>query len=260
MGISLSQGRYLHTHKKNRINAHNTVIHAFSGIRTHDPSASVARHMRCPAAGAGRTIQAATSGRSVEFVLPETNTCCHLSVQSVTIIIKILFSSTYFDGLCRLACSSFRINPKLSILQRVVRPIRTQNKRRYSYTTMHRVGFEPTGPLLCQTKTFCTLDRAATVIGNILLYWEKCRCYSEILCNEMIFTAWPLMQTVDNRICEAPLCGLGATEPRHVMGFHRTDVSEDAGWMKSSKDVRFAHQENSVLSSIPRMRWLLMYM
>jgi hypothetical protein len=38
-GISPSQGRYLHTEQhKNRINAHNTDIHALSGVRTHDPS------------------------------------------------------------------------------------------------------------------------------------------------------------------------------------------------------------------------------
>jgi hypothetical protein len=38
MGISLSQGRYLHSEQhKHRINAH-TDIHALSGIRTHDPS------------------------------------------------------------------------------------------------------------------------------------------------------------------------------------------------------------------------------
>jgi hypothetical protein len=38
-GISLSQGRYLYTEEnKHRINAHNTDIHALSGMRTHDPS------------------------------------------------------------------------------------------------------------------------------------------------------------------------------------------------------------------------------
>jgi hypothetical protein len=38
-GISPSQGLYLHTQLyKHRINAHNTDIHALSGIRTHDPS------------------------------------------------------------------------------------------------------------------------------------------------------------------------------------------------------------------------------
>jgi hypothetical protein len=37
--ISPSQGLYLHAeHQKQRINAHNTDIHALSGIRTHDPS------------------------------------------------------------------------------------------------------------------------------------------------------------------------------------------------------------------------------
>jgi hypothetical protein len=38
MGISLSQGRYLHTeYHKHRINAR-TDIHVSSGIRIHDPS------------------------------------------------------------------------------------------------------------------------------------------------------------------------------------------------------------------------------
>jgi hypothetical protein len=38
-GISPLQGLYLHTDQhKHRINAHNTDIHALSGIRTHDPS------------------------------------------------------------------------------------------------------------------------------------------------------------------------------------------------------------------------------
>jgi hypothetical protein len=38
-GISPSQDLYLHTEEhKHRINAHNTDIHALSGIRTHDPS------------------------------------------------------------------------------------------------------------------------------------------------------------------------------------------------------------------------------
>jgi hypothetical protein len=35
--ISPSQGLYLHIEHKHRINAHNTDIHALSGIRTHDP-------------------------------------------------------------------------------------------------------------------------------------------------------------------------------------------------------------------------------
>jgi hypothetical protein len=38
-GISPSQGLYLHAEQhKHGINAHNTDIHALSGIRTHDPS------------------------------------------------------------------------------------------------------------------------------------------------------------------------------------------------------------------------------
>jgi hypothetical protein len=38
-GISPSQGLYLHTEQhKQRINSHNTDIHALSGIRTHNPS------------------------------------------------------------------------------------------------------------------------------------------------------------------------------------------------------------------------------
>jgi hypothetical protein len=41
-GISLSQDLYLHTEQqKHRINAHNTNIYAFRGIRTHDPSVRV---------------------------------------------------------------------------------------------------------------------------------------------------------------------------------------------------------------------------
>jgi hypothetical protein len=36
-GISPSQGLYTEQHKQ-RINAHNTDIHALSGIRAHDPS------------------------------------------------------------------------------------------------------------------------------------------------------------------------------------------------------------------------------
>jgi hypothetical protein len=51
------------------------------------------------------------------------------------------------------------------------------------------------------------------------------------------------MHTVDNRIYEAPLCGLVAEEPRHVVGFHRTDISQDDARMKSSKVVRFSHQK-----------------
>jgi hypothetical protein len=39
MGISRSQGLYLHTEQhKHRINAQNIDIHALSGIRTYDPS------------------------------------------------------------------------------------------------------------------------------------------------------------------------------------------------------------------------------
>jgi hypothetical protein len=41
MGISQSQGRYLHTEQhKRRINAH---IHALSGIETHGPSIRASR-------------------------------------------------------------------------------------------------------------------------------------------------------------------------------------------------------------------------
>jgi hypothetical protein len=44
-GISRSQGRYLHTGQhKHRIKAHNTDIHALSGIRTHDPSGRTSGH------------------------------------------------------------------------------------------------------------------------------------------------------------------------------------------------------------------------
>jgi hypothetical protein len=45
-GISPSQGRYLHrTTQKHKINAHNTDIHALSGIRTHDPSVRAGEHV-----------------------------------------------------------------------------------------------------------------------------------------------------------------------------------------------------------------------
>jgi hypothetical protein len=46
--ISPSQGRYLHTGQhKHRINAHNTDIHALSGIRTHDPSVPATEDISC---------------------------------------------------------------------------------------------------------------------------------------------------------------------------------------------------------------------
>jgi hypothetical protein len=47
-GISPSQGRYLHTEQhKHRINAHNTDIHALSGIRTNDPSVRESEDSSC---------------------------------------------------------------------------------------------------------------------------------------------------------------------------------------------------------------------
>jgi hypothetical protein len=47
-GISPSQGLYLHTEQyKHRINAHNTDIHALSGIRTHDPSVRASEDSSC---------------------------------------------------------------------------------------------------------------------------------------------------------------------------------------------------------------------
>jgi hypothetical protein len=47
-GISQSQGLYLQTEQhKNRINAHNTDIHALSGIRTHDPSVRASEDISC---------------------------------------------------------------------------------------------------------------------------------------------------------------------------------------------------------------------
>jgi hypothetical protein len=47
-GISPSQGLYLHTvQHKRRINAHNTDIHALSGIRTHDPSIRASEDSSC---------------------------------------------------------------------------------------------------------------------------------------------------------------------------------------------------------------------
>jgi hypothetical protein len=47
-GISQSQGLYLHTKQhKHRINAHNTDIHALSGIRTDDPSVRASEDSSC---------------------------------------------------------------------------------------------------------------------------------------------------------------------------------------------------------------------
>jgi hypothetical protein len=47
-GISLSPCRYLHTEQhRHRINAHNTDIHALSGIRTHDPSVWASEDSSC---------------------------------------------------------------------------------------------------------------------------------------------------------------------------------------------------------------------
>jgi hypothetical protein len=46
-GIRPSQGLYLHTEHKHRINAHNTDIHALSGIRTHDPSVRASEDSSC---------------------------------------------------------------------------------------------------------------------------------------------------------------------------------------------------------------------
>jgi hypothetical protein len=48
-GISPSQGLYLHTEQhKHRINAHNTIIHALSGTRTHDPSVRTSERQFMP--------------------------------------------------------------------------------------------------------------------------------------------------------------------------------------------------------------------
>jgi hypothetical protein len=47
-GISPSQGLHLHTEQhKHRINAHNTDLHALSGIRTHDPSVRASEDSSC---------------------------------------------------------------------------------------------------------------------------------------------------------------------------------------------------------------------
>jgi hypothetical protein len=47
-GIGQSQGRYLHTGQhKHRINAHNTDIHALSGIRNHDSSVRADEDSSC---------------------------------------------------------------------------------------------------------------------------------------------------------------------------------------------------------------------
>jgi hypothetical protein len=53
------------------------------------------------------------------------------------------------------------------------RTTQTQNKRRQ--TSMPQVGFEPTMPVFERTKTVHALDRAASVIGDIL------RTYSQII-------------------------------------------------------------------------------
>jgi hypothetical protein len=47
-GISPSQGLYLHIEQhKHRINAHNTDIHALSGIQTHNPSVQMSEDSSC---------------------------------------------------------------------------------------------------------------------------------------------------------------------------------------------------------------------
>jgi hypothetical protein len=47
-GISPSQGLYLHIEqRKHRKSAHNTNIHAFSEIRTHDPSVRASEDISC---------------------------------------------------------------------------------------------------------------------------------------------------------------------------------------------------------------------
>jgi hypothetical protein len=47
-GINPSQGLYLHTEQhKQRIDAHNTDIHALSGIRTRDPNVRVSEDSSC---------------------------------------------------------------------------------------------------------------------------------------------------------------------------------------------------------------------
>jgi hypothetical protein len=43
----IARPRYLHTEHKQRINAHNTDIHALSGIRTHDPNFRASEDSSC---------------------------------------------------------------------------------------------------------------------------------------------------------------------------------------------------------------------
>jgi hypothetical protein len=58
--------------------------------------------------------------------------------------------------------------------QSVARPLPAQDNAstEYSQTSMRRVGFEPTSPEFERAKTFHAVDRAATVIGEIILKLE----------------------------------------------------------------------------------------
>jgi hypothetical protein len=51
------------------------------------------------------------------------------------------------------------------------RTAQTQNKR--TQTSMPRVGFEPATPVFERAKTFHALDRAATVIGEVVSIAER---------------------------------------------------------------------------------------
>jgi hypothetical protein len=57
--------------------------------------------------------------------------------------------------------------------QLVTRPLSihrtTQTQNKHTQTSMPRVGSEPTTPVFERAKTVYALDRAATVIGNLLI-------------------------------------------------------------------------------------------
>jgi hypothetical protein len=50
---------------------------------------------------------------------------------------------------------------------------------------MHRVGFEPMIPVCERTKTVHTLDRAATVIGQLIVYLSLTRSTGLIKCSTL---------------------------------------------------------------------------
>jgi hypothetical protein len=62
--------------------------------------------------------------------------------------------------------------------QPIARPLPTQTQNKHRYTSMPRVGFEPTIPVFERAKTIHASDRAATVIGI-------CICSSLKLCRKI---------------------------------------------------------------------------